>query len=1210
MVEASTEFRKAGFDDSQSAILAQTASLFQNVADEEVSAGDAANFLISQMTAFNIEASDTINIVDAINEVSNSFAVSSSQLSSGLSVVASSSAVMGNNLSETIGLMTAMTEVTRNANKSSRGLNSIMVQLAEVLDPASSTGQKITEIYRDLGISMYDSEGQLKSGYELLSALAEKWNELDSNSQKYIATTIATKTQMNNFVALMTNFEHATEATATALNSAGSAAEENARYMQGIEAHVQQLKATFEELATNVISSELIKSLLDLANSFLELVDTPIGRAITTVTLLSGLLLGLGSKVVTLGKHVVGLAKNFFTTTVEIDAATKATKTFANSTNIAIAAIGVAVTVIMAIRSAIIEAREAAIAAGVEAQNNLDTLNQLSAQYEELTKRQTSGQEVTEELNSVTEQLTAHFEENGVQIDSLIEKYGGLSEAIAAATEEERKRLEQDIIAARIAAEKELQRKSLEIGAFSTGSSAMIAADIATAGLTGVEKILAEYEYLYAIQGELIDRGETTGYTYDSVAEALAELQPYVEQYNAALKNEAALSGDASAGQHKIADGANRVADTAQEAIDILTDEISTVDSLKESLGSLSDAYEDFADNGKVSYSTIVDIAEAFSDVDGIDTYIDRLADAGLTSEELTQILSELAYAKADLILSTNGVSESSYNLVRAMLEEIGVVNADAVALEMCMQSALKAGNGLDFVRKYAELLSNTGLDVSGILAGLNKVANTAAGAYSMLYKLKVLAAGGSGAYFKEQYEETSPGSGIWVPKSSGIDTSIDFSGAVSGSSGGGGGSSSTTDTQLEALKGIVSLRESELTVLEKQGKPISEQVAKNKEIQAALHNQAEYMRSVGASQEEINELSAKWWTIQNDINELLNEAMDTVKEGLEEQADNINDALSYAIKMAEAEIDNINDKYDQQLETLENSNDALERQITLEEKLKAIAEAKAKKLYVYKDGRFQYVDDVEAISSAQQEYDEYKREQQLEEQQDAIEAARDAEIKIWQDYIDNWENVVDSYTDSQDKLLAEQVLGIQFEAENWAERLGNAQEFARQYSSIMSQIAQIESMQDAGQYVDLNTDYSALMDKATTAAEFNKYAALRDAKATALGIDIAASGYRTSEEIRKSKGFAAGTLGAPGGLSVVGERGAELRVLNSGDGIIPADITRNLWAWGKLDPNTFSKNQNYTFNIDNLALPGVTNAQSFLTGLRQMAYQRAYGRA
>jgi TP901 family phage tail tape measure protein len=1209
MVEASAEFRKAGFDDSQSAILAQTASLFQNVADEEVSAGDAANFLISQMTAFNIEASDTINIVDAINEVSNNFAVSSSQLSSGLSVVASSSAVMGNSMEETIALMTAMTEVTRNANKSSRGLNSIMVQLAEVLDSTSSTGQKITEIYRDLGISMYDSEGQLKSGYELLSALAEKWNELDSNSQKYIATTIATKTQMNNFVALMTNFEHATEATATALNSAGSAAEENARYMQGIEAHVQKLKATFEELATNVISSELIKSLLDLANSFLELVDTPIGRAITTVTLLSGLLLGLGSKVVTLGKHVVGLAKNFFTTTVEIDAATKATKTFANSTNIAIAPIGVAVTVIMAIRSAIIEAREAAIAAGVEAQNNLDTLNELSAQYEELTKRQTSGQEVTEELNSVTEQLTAHLEENGVQIDSFVEKYGSLADAIAAATEEELKRLEQDIIAARIAAEKELQRVALETEAIGSGSSAMIAADFATAGLTGVDKILAEYEYLYALQGELIDRGETTSHAYDSVAAALAALQPYVEQYNTALENEAALSGEASDGQHKIADGANKVADATQEAVDILNDEISTVDSLKESLGKLADAYEDFADNGKVSYSTLVDIAEAFSDVDGIDTYIDRLADAGLTSEELTQILSELAYAKADLILSTNGVSESSYNLVRAMLEEIGVVNADAVALDMCMQAALKAGNGLDFVRKYAELLSNTGLDVSSILAGLNKVANTAAGAYSMLYKLKVLAAGGSGAYFKEQYEETSPGSGIWVPKSSGIDTSIDFSGAVSGSSK-GGGSSSTTDTQLEALKDIVSLRESELTVLEKQGKPISEQVAKNKEIQAALHNQAEYMRSVGASQEEINELSAKWWTIQNDINELLKDAMDAVKEGLEEQADNINDALSYAIKMAEAEIDNINDKYDQQLETLENSNDALERQITLEEKLKAIAEAKAKKLYVYKDGRFQYVDDVESISAAQQEYDEYKREQQFEEQQDAIEAARDAEIKIWQDYIDNWENVVDSYTNSQDKLLAEQVLGIRFEAENWAERLGNAQEFARQYSSIMSQIAQIESMQDAGQYVDLNTDYSALMDKATTAAEFNKYAALRDAKATALGIDISASGYRTSEEIRKSKGFAGGTLGAPGGLSVVGERGAELRVLNSGDGIIPADITRNLWAWGKLDPNTFSKNQNYTFNIDNLALPGVTNAQSFLTGLRQMAYQRAYGRA
>lgn len=42
-------------------------------------------------------------------------------------------------------------------------------------------------------------------------------------------------------------------------------------------------------------------------------------------------------------------------------------------------------------------------------------------------------------------------------------------------------------------------------------------------------------------------------------------------------------------------------------------------------------------------------------------------------------------------------------------------------------------------------------------------------------------------------------------------------------------------------------------------------------------------------------------------------------------------------------------------------------------------------------------------------------------------------------------------------------------------------------------------------------------------------------------------------------KAYANGTLSATGGLSLVGEQGAELRILNQGDGIIPANLTSNL---------------------------------------------------
>ena len=69
MVEAATEFKKSGYSDEDAATLANVASLYRNIADETISAGDSASFLIAQMKAFNISASDSLHIIDSVNEV-------------------------------------------------------------------------------------------------------------------------------------------------------------------------------------------------------------------------------------------------------------------------------------------------------------------------------------------------------------------------------------------------------------------------------------------------------------------------------------------------------------------------------------------------------------------------------------------------------------------------------------------------------------------------------------------------------------------------------------------------------------------------------------------------------------------------------------------------------------------------------------------------------------------------------------------------------------------------------------------------------------------------------------------------------------------------------------------------------------------------------------------------------------------------------------
>lgn len=105
MVESATEFRKNGFNDEDAAQLGQIAAMYQNVADEAISASDSASFIIAQMVAFGIEAENSMHIIDSVNEVANNFAVSSGQLANSLGIVSSTASAMGNSMEETLGII-------------------------------------------------------------------------------------------------------------------------------------------------------------------------------------------------------------------------------------------------------------------------------------------------------------------------------------------------------------------------------------------------------------------------------------------------------------------------------------------------------------------------------------------------------------------------------------------------------------------------------------------------------------------------------------------------------------------------------------------------------------------------------------------------------------------------------------------------------------------------------------------------------------------------------------------------------------------------------------------------------------------------------------------------------------------------------------------------------------------------------------------------
>ena len=283
MVSAATMFRKSGFNDSDAAMLAKVAAQYQNVADTAVSSEDAASSIVSQIRAFGEDASFATTVIDAYNEVANNFSVSTNDLSKAMEVASSGLATYGNEFSEILGLVTAGTEImTGRSSQVARGLSTIAARIVKNKDALA-----------EYGITVENTDGSLKSTFDVLSELKPKWDSMTDAQRTALGDTIAGTNQYKVLAAVMSNFNTAVDANRTALNSSGSAAKENARYMESLESQITSVKAAFQDFANNVISKDLISAALQATNAFLNFANNGLGTSITRATLFSTVALGL-----------------------------------------------------------------------------------------------------------------------------------------------------------------------------------------------------------------------------------------------------------------------------------------------------------------------------------------------------------------------------------------------------------------------------------------------------------------------------------------------------------------------------------------------------------------------------------------------------------------------------------------------------------------------------------------------------------------------------------------------------------------------------------------------------------------------------------------------------------------------------------------------------------------------------------------------------
>ncbi|QOV08246.1 tape measure protein [Bacillus phage Kirov] len=231
------------FNERQLTAITKTATVMSNVSDLKVQ--DAQASLVGTMNAFNIEAEDSIGIVDKLNQVDNDYAISTQQLATSLQKSASTAKTYGVSLEETIGHTTAIGSVTmESGNIIGNSLKAIYSRI---------TGLQASEgTLKSVGVAMYDmgeNGKELRPVGDILNDLGANWGSLTAQQRQNTAVTLAGRNHLTRFLALMNNYPTAIKATVTAYNSQGSAMRENEKYMQSMEAKINQTKNSFTTMS-------------------------------------------------------------------------------------------------------------------------------------------------------------------------------------------------------------------------------------------------------------------------------------------------------------------------------------------------------------------------------------------------------------------------------------------------------------------------------------------------------------------------------------------------------------------------------------------------------------------------------------------------------------------------------------------------------------------------------------------------------------------------------------------------------------------------------------------------------------------------------------------------------------------------------------------------------------------------------------------------
>ena len=288
-VKASLIYFQQGLNDSAVAERTQTTLKLAKVVGE--SAETTSEWMTAIWNNFDNGSRSLENYADVLAKLGAATASSADEIAGGLEKFAAVAETVGLSYEYAASALATITAETRQSEDVvGTALKTIFarvenLKLGDTLEDGTTLGQ-YSQALEKVGVSIKDSNGNLKEMDDILKGIGTQWQILDRDQQVALAQSVAGIRQYSQFMALMDNWDTMEENVEMAKEANGALEDQHEIWETGIEGATSRVKEELNEIKNNLLGENDLLPLLNIAEGFLDF----IGDLIDSLGGLPGLL--------------------------------------------------------------------------------------------------------------------------------------------------------------------------------------------------------------------------------------------------------------------------------------------------------------------------------------------------------------------------------------------------------------------------------------------------------------------------------------------------------------------------------------------------------------------------------------------------------------------------------------------------------------------------------------------------------------------------------------------------------------------------------------------------------------------------------------------------------------------------------------------------------------------------------------------------------